>query len=172
MNLIRPILSIQYFGKIFRHIRAWQFVVFLSLPICSIAQEADPRIITISEKKLTEAERTDFVKLTTEVQSATYYQDDLQKNFGTFPVCFITDIKSMTTGNAQLTGPDIEAVIIKLTDSIDIGKKLDLSRFANFPKLRYIYFISEVEISKQSLSEMLINQSPSWTIVYTISKQT
>lgn len=167
MNLKRPLFR-QLFPDVFRKCIPFLFAV-LAIPAYSQSQELSastvaPVIIKGAPLDTTSLNRV--LQLINEVQPSTYYLNNTQKKYGDRPICLFTDPKALQSGPNISDADDIEIVIIKISDQNDVGQKMELSGFAGFPKLKYIYIITEIAVSEQIIVQMLQNISPTWTVLH------
>lgn len=103
------------------------------------------------------------------IQPAVYYQSSIPKNYGDNPVKLFTDISSLKTiPNSNLLKDNIEIVVIKIKSNIDLNAKIDLLEFSDFPKLKYIYVLSNVNTTDQNISNMFLNYTNQYSIFYKI----
>jgi len=103
------------------------------------------------------------------IQPAVYYQSSIPKNYGDNPVKLFTDISSLKTiPNSNLLKDNIEIVVIKIKSNTDLNAKIDLLEFSDFPKLKYIYVLSNVNTTDQNISNMFLNYTNQYSIFYKI----
>lgn len=106
-----------------------------------------------------------------EVQPSIYVSSDIVKKYGENPICLFTDSKSLRPNIfSNLPQDDIEILIIKINDSVDLNSQIDLSLFANYPKLKYIYILSAVETTENNLLQLVRNNNPNYKVFYNILK--
>lgn len=103
------------------------------------------------------------------VNPAIYYQSGISKNYGENPVKLFTDITSLKTiPNSNLSKDDLEIVVIKIDNSTDLNNKIDLLKFSDFPKLKFIYILSGINTTQQTISNMFLNYTNQYSIFYKI----
>jgi hypothetical protein len=103
------------------------------------------------------------------IQPAVYYTSGRSKNFGENPVKLFTDISSLKDiPNTTLSTSDLEIIVIKIGDASDLNVKIDLLKFKDFPKLKYLYVLSNVNTTNQNVANMFVNYNNQYDIFYKI----
>jgi hypothetical protein len=109
--------------------------------------------------------------LTKDVQPSIYVSSQDVKTYGDKPTCLFIDIKSLNTVNlSNLLINDIEIITIKINNTQDLSSMIDLSKFSNFPKLKYIYILSTVKSPKDEIIRLIKNNNPKYDVFYNILK--
>jgi len=103
------------------------------------------------------------------IQPAVYYQSSVSKNYGDNPVKLFTDISSLKAiSPSNILKENIEIVVFKIKNNTDLNAKIDLLNFSDFPKLKYIYVLSNVNTTSQNISNMFLNYTNQYNIFYKI----
>jgi hypothetical protein len=103
------------------------------------------------------------------IQSAVYYQSGIMKNYGDNPVKLFLDVSTLSSiPNPNLMKDNMEIVVIKINNSSDLNLKIDLLKFSDFPKLKYIYILSSVNVTDRNISNMFLNYDNQYNIFYKI----
>ena len=110
-------------------------------------------------------------QLLREVQPAVYYLSGEVKIYGENPTALYTNSSSLNTlENASIEKATIEMVTITVSQNTDLSRPLDLSVFSNFPNLKYIYILSNVDTSGTVISNLIQNSNPKIGVFYKIDK--
>jgi hypothetical protein len=110
--------------------------------------------------------------LLSDLQSAVYYyaQEGSAKTYGNNPTTLYTDINSFSSiGSASIQNSNIEIAIIKISNTADLNKTIDLALLSGFQKLKYIYILSEVQTTETALNNLIKNDGSQYVIIYKIS---
>lgn len=105
------------------------------------------------------------------VQPSAYATDANIEVRGGTPVCLYVDAKTLRNGTfnpAALDKTKIELVTIKINNAQDMNGGIDLSPFASFPKLKYIYILAEYVTTEQSIIASVENNNPQYSVFYNI----
>jgi hypothetical protein len=103
------------------------------------------------------------------IQPAIYFNSGAIKTYGDAPVKLFTDIPSLNSlSNAEILKGEIEIIVIKINKTSEINSKIDLLKFSDFNKLKYIYILSSVSTSEQKIANMFINYNQQYSIFYKI----
>ncbi|MDN3677573.1 hypothetical protein QWY90_09620 [Flavobacterium paronense] len=115
---------------------------------------------------------TDQVRdLITKVQPSVYFYSGDVKTYGDQPVNLFTDLGSLNQIDNSITLKDnIEIAIIRINTANELGSTIDLAKFSNFPNLKYIYFITNLETTSQNISSNIVNYDSRFNIFYKIDK--
>jgi hypothetical protein len=106
-----------------------------------------------------------------EVQPAIYFRNGEIRLYGENPTSLYTDVASLQTLLSRITANEsIEIVTISLSQSSDLRNPIDLSIFSNFPNLKYIYIMSTVETSGNSISDLIRNTNSRFGVFYKVDK--
>ena len=110
-------------------------------------------------------------QLLREVQPAVYYLSGEVKTYGENPTALYTNSVSLgSLDNAAIAKETIEMVTITVSQNTDLSRPLDLSVFSNFPNLKYIYILSNVETTGTVISSLIRNSNPKIGVFYKIDK--
>ncbi len=71
--------------------------------------------------------------------------------------------------NNTVPSQNIEMVQIEITKNTELSKKIDLSIFDNFPKLKYISLYSRIQSDENTFNKMFSNYQSKYTIIYIIN---
>lgn len=103
------------------------------------------------------------------IQPAIYFNSGAVKTYGDAPVKLFTDIPSLNSlSNTDILKDEIEIIVIKINKRSEINSKIDLLKFSDFSKLKYIYIISNVDTTEQNISNMFLNYNQQYSIFYKI----
>lgn len=103
--------------------------------------------------------------------SAIYLKNNTVKVFGENCRLLFSDIASLSyIKNNSLPSNNVEMVRINLKKSNDLNGKIDLSLFSDFPNLKYIYIVSGLNITKQNIASMILNNDEKYSILYKIEQ--
>ena len=109
--------------------------------------------------------------LLTQVQPSTYFFEGIVKTYGDVPTNLFTDLRSLNQVNNSIAlKQNIEIATITINSINEINSTIDLSAFSNFPNLKYIYFISNVNTTGNNISSHLINYDTRFEMIYKIDK--
>lgn len=109
--------------------------------------------------------------LVTEVQSSTYFYEGVVKTYGDVPTNLFTDFSSLSQLNNSISlKQNIEIVTIRINTSSELNSTIDLSIFSNFPNLKYIYILSNVQTTKSVIAGLIQNNDERFSIYYKIDK--
>lgn len=104
------------------------------------------------------------------VNPAIYVYDNTLKLYGQNCTVLFTDIPSINyIKNNSIPSNNIELLQVNIRKSSDLNGKIDLSAFADFPNLKYIYILSETATSENYINQMFINYDSKYSIVYKIN---
>lgn len=105
------------------------------------------------------------------LQPSIYFLSGETKTYGEKPKNLYTDIISLNSiANADLQKNNIEIVIVKINNANDLNSKIDLAVFSDFYKLKYIYIISGITTTEQSIEKMFYNYDEQYSLFYKIEK--
>ena len=109
--------------------------------------------------------------LLTQVQSSTYYFEGNVKTYGDVPTNLFTDLRSLNQVNNSIAlKQNIEIATITINSINELNSTIDLSVFSNFPNLKYIYFISYVNTTSETISSRIINYDSRFNLFYKVDK--
>lgn len=106
-----------------------------------------------------------------DLQSAVYASASGEVNtYGELPTALFSDIKSVSSLNTSVSAKEnIEIATIKIENTSDLSQSIDLSNFAGFEKLKYIFIISEVQTSPAVINNLIKNDNSKYVLIYKIS---
>jgi hypothetical protein len=110
--------------------------------------------------------------LLNDVQSAIYIHSNEVKTYGVNPpVSLFANSSLLSTIQSQTIAKDaIEIVTITINQSSDLNRPIDLSVFSNFPNLKYIYILSNIETTGNVISTLIRNNTANFNVFYKIDK--
>lgn len=153
-------------------------VLFLVSLICenSMAQitnsstdikEVNSFLSSLKSTSVSEFEKLDG--LIHNVNPAIYTYDNILKIYGENCTVLFTDMPSINyIKNNPIPSNKVEIVKVSIKKATDINAKIDLSIFSSLSNLKYIYIVSGINTSKQSIVNMIINDDNDYTILYKI----
>lgn len=110
-------------------------------------------------------------RLLREVQPAVYYFSGEVRLYGENPTALYTNSGSLNAiQNAVVSKQTIEIVTINISQNTDLSTPIDLSVFSNFPNLKYIYILSNVETTGTVISNLIRNNNANVGVFYKIDK--
>jgi hypothetical protein len=118
-----------------------------------------------------ESKLTHLKHLLYDLQSAVYSSSTGEINtYGEDPTALFSNINSLNNLNSSITAKDnIEIATVKIENSFDLNKSIDLSNFSGFEKLQYIFIISEVQTSPTVINNLIKNNSSKYVLIYKIA---
>lgn len=113
------------------------------------------------------ASESTYVKgLLYDVQPSAYLEAGSVKTYGDNPTNLFTDASSFAgIGSVQLPAT-IEIVTVKFKNQNDLTKPLNLSVLSAFPRLRYVYLLSEVKATGGQIVSIVKNVDPRYSVFY------
>lgn len=110
--------------------------------------------------------------LVTKVQPSIYFFQGVVKTYGNAPTKLYTDASSLSQVNNLISEKqDIEIVTIRINTESDLSSFIDLSVFSNFPNLKYIYILSNVETTESVIVGLIQNNDERFSLFYKIEKR-
>lgn len=105
------------------------------------------------------------------VQPSVYFYSGIVKTYGEKPKDLFTDFRSLSgLNNPAIEKNNIELVTIKV-ESANLNSTIDWSVFSDYPRLKYIYIISSVNTTAQTISNMAGNYNiEQYKVFYKIDK--
>lgn len=98
------------------------------------------------------------------LQPSIYFYSGEVKTYGQNPNTLYTDINSMQdTDNLSIQKENIEIVNLKI---LNTNEKIDLSRFSNYNNLKYIYIVSKLNLTEQTIINMIHNYDEKYIVFY------
>ena len=123
-------------------------------------QQLNDRDVFLSSFSASEqAENVVHLKsLLDDLQSSVYFESGVTNVYGERPNSLFTNPESLNgLANATIEKSNIEIVTIRLSRDSDVNRVIDLSVFADYPKLKYIYILSAVANNAQNISRSVRN---------------
>lgn len=112
-------------------------------------------------------------KLIFEVQPSIYYYAATVKNYGDKPKNFFTDLSSLDQLNSlNVSKNNIEIIVFSINNTGDLSANIDLAKLSSFKNLKYIYFISKVTVTEQTLANLITNYSAKYSLYYKLISAT
>lgn len=109
--------------------------------------------------------------LITKVQSSIYFYNGEVKTYGDQPTNLFTDVTSLSqVDNSVALKQNIEIVTVRINTLNELNATIDLNAFSNFPNLKYIYFISNIETTSGTIASRLVNYNSRFNVFYKIDK--
>ena len=109
--------------------------------------------------------------LVTQVQPSIYFYQGEIKTYGNAPTNLYTDANSLSQVNELISEKqNIEIVTIRINAASDLSSAIDLSVFSNFPNLKYIYIISNLETTESVIEGLIQNNEERFSMFYKIDK--
>jgi hypothetical protein len=109
--------------------------------------------------------------LVTQVQSSIYFYQSEVKTFGNSPTNLYTDASSLGQINNSITEKqNIEIVTILINTEHELNSVIDLAPFSNFPNLKYLYFISNVDTTSEYIASHIGHYDSRFNLFYKIDK--
>ena len=98
------------------------------------------------------------------LQPSIYFYSGEVKTYGEKPNTLYTDVNSMqNVDNTSILKENIEIVNLKITNT---NEKIDLSKFSNYTNLKYIYVVSKINLTDQTVMNMIHNYDEKYIIFY------
>jgi len=109
--------------------------------------------------------------LVSQVQPSIYFYQSELKTFGNSPTNLYTDISSLGKINNFITEKqNIEIVTILINTERELNSVIDLAPFSNFPNLKYLYFISNINTTSENIASRISNYESRFKLFYKIDK--
>ena len=109
--------------------------------------------------------------LLTQVQPSTYFYQGVVKTYGDAPTNLYTDASSLGQVNNSISDKqNIEIVTIVINTANELNSIIDLAAFSNFPNLKYIYFISNINTTSGTIASHIGHYDSRFNIFYKIDK--
>jgi hypothetical protein len=101
------------------------------------------------------------------LQPSIYFEGGTAKTYGKRPNNLFTDMASLPViADAPILKGGIEIVTIRISSASDLNATIDLSVFADFPKLKFVHIISSVPVTAAQLNAMVQNQEAQMHVFY------
>ena len=109
--------------------------------------------------------------LITKVQPSSYFYAGEVKTYGEQPTHLFTDVTSLSqVDNSVALKQNIEIVTVRINTLNELNATIDLNAFSNFPNLKYIYFISNIDTTSGTIASHLVNYNSRFNVFYKIDK--
>ena len=109
--------------------------------------------------------------LVTEVHSAIYFYDGVEKTYGEIPTNLYTDFSSLNQLNNSISlKQNIEIATVQINSASELNATIDLAVFSNFPNLKYIYFISKLNTTSDTMASRIMNYDSRFNILFKLDK--
>ncbi|WP_309642280.1 hypothetical protein [Flavobacterium sp.] len=110
-------------------------------------------------------------QLLSEVQPTVYFLSGEIKTYGENPTALYTNSSALSAiETSAINRATIEIVTINLSQYADLNNPLDLAVFSNFPNLKYIYILSNLETTGTVISGLVRNSNLKIGVFYKIDK--
>lgn len=106
--------------------------------------------------------------LLNDVQPSAYVEAGAVKTYGSSPVCLFTDVRSFSSLGSLNLPQSVEIVTVKFKNQSDLSAALDLSVLSAFPRLQYVYLVSEVNVTGPKIISIVHNTDPRYSVFYNI----
>ncbi|HLA54943.1 MAG TPA: hypothetical protein VK623_02490 [Flavobacterium sp.] len=104
------------------------------------------------------------------VQPSVYFYAGVVKTYGEKPKSLFTDIPSLSgLNNANMLKNNIEIVTVKI-NSATANSTIDLAAFSSFKNLKYVYILSSVDVTEQSLASKIIQMDDRLSVFYKVDR--
>jgi hypothetical protein len=111
-------------------------------------------------------------KLILENQPSVYFYSGNTETIGEKPSNLFTDLNSLRrVSNANFPKDNIEIIIISIKNSNELNGTLDMSLLDGLKKLKYVYFVSDVNVSESNLTRMIQNNNDKYSFYYKIENK-
>ena len=105
------------------------------------------------------------------VQPSSYYYGGEVKTYGDLPTNLYTDASSLRQVDTSISlKQNVELVTIVINTATELNSNIDLAVFSNFPNLKYIYFISNVNTTSDIIASHLVNYDSRFSLYYKIDR--
>jgi len=147
------------------------FILFFLTTTFSFAQTENVDSYLTSLKNSGQDSKLSHLKhLLYDIQSAIYSSSTGIKVYGEKPTALFADINSLNNLNSAVSlKSDIEIVTIKIENSTDLNKSIDLNSFSGFEKLKYVFIISKIETNPALINNLIKNDTSKYVLLYKIS---
>lgn len=111
-------------------------------------------------------------KLILENQPSVYFYSGNAETIGEKPSNLFTDLNSLRrVSNANFPKDNIEIIIISIKNSNELNGTIDMSLLDGLKKLKYVYFVSDVNVSESNLTRMIQNNNDKYSFYYKIENK-
>ncbi len=103
------------------------------------------------------------------VQPSIYVSSENVATYGDNPNSLHVNLSSLSElSNSGIITNTIEIVTIRINTAAELSQNIDLSLFASYPNLKYIYILSTVQSTEVAISELIQTVSPQYGVFYKI----
>lgn len=115
----------------------------------------------------------DLRDLVTKTMSAVYLQSGRINTYGESPVKLFTDVSSLNLiQNSTFLKDNIEIVTISVKNSNELNTTVDMSLLSDLTRLKYIYFVFDVNANENDVARMIRNANGSeYTFYYKVENK-
>jgi hypothetical protein len=143
-------------------------VTELNSLLASVSTSSSARIASTNTGAINLQRLNDLV---TQVQSSIYFYQGEVKTYGDTPTNLYTDASSLGQVNNSINEKqNIEIVTIVINTESELNSVIDLAAFLNFPNLKYIYFISNINTTSENIANHIGNYDSRFNLLYKIDK--
>ena len=116
-----------------------------------------------------QSEADHLERLINDKQPAVYFDASGARNYGENPTSLYTNPASLSNlAQASFDKGSIEIVTIRIVTNADKNGMIDLSVFSDFPKLKYVYILSDIKTTSEAIRQSIKGASPTLGIFYKI----
>lgn len=106
--------------------------------------------------------------LMNDVQPSAYVESGSVKTYGDDPVCLYTDVRSFSSLGTLEVPRAVQMITVKFKTASDFSSPLDFSVLSAFPRLQYVYLVSETNVTGPKLVSLVKNTDPRYNVFYNI----
>jgi hypothetical protein len=111
-------------------------------------------------------------KLILENQPSVYFYSGNVETHGEKPSNLFTDLNSIRQiSNANFLKDYVEIIIISVKNSNELNGVLDMSLLSELKKLKYVYFVSNANVSESDFTRMIQNNDDKYSFYYKIENK-
>lgn len=119
--------------------------------------------------RLTFSNAKHLEELLFKVQPSIYVSSENVSTYGDNPNSLHVNLSSLgELSNSSIITNTIEIVTIRINTVAELSQNIDLSLFASYPNLKYIYILSTVQTTEVAISELIQTVSPQYGVFYKI----
>lgn len=105
-------------------------------------------------------------------QSSVYFSSGNINVYGEKPRNLYTDLNSLShVSSADFLKDYVEIVIISIKNSAELNGTIDMSLLSSLKKLKYVYFVSDVNATESNFMQMIQNSSDKYSFYYKLEKK-
>ena len=109
--------------------------------------------------------------LISNVQSSVYYYSGVIKTYGEKPKNLFTNISSLAQiSNQNFFKNNIEIVVLTIDKPSDLST-IDMALLSSLKNLKYIYIVSKVSVTSQTISNLIINSNEKYSVFYKVDSK-